>query len=436
MNAAFSSAESVEQRDASRPPSTPTKPRGGDGAGGHTTGPGAAPTTDVAILTGGADRPYTFGLATALMSKRMRFDLIGSDAVDGPEFHGTPWVNFLNLRGDQRTDASAMSKLTRVLLYYVRLVRYALTAKPKVFHILWNNKFEAFDRTLLTLYYKLLGKRIVLTVHNVNAGIRDGTDSFFNRLTLRTQYRLADHIFVHTEKMKGELLTDFAVPERAVSVIPFGINNAVPHTDLTPAEARRRLNISVDDKTLLFFGNIAPYKGLEFLVAAFPRLLAGDQRYRLIVAGRPRGSEAYWSALQGTMERDIDPQRIIQKIEFIPDEDTELYFKAADALVLPYTEIFQSGVLFLGYSFGLPVIAADVGSMKDDIVEGKTGFVFAKKDPVDLARVVEIYFASDLYHRLDQRRQEIRNYANERHSWDTVSRITRGVYQELLEKRR
>ena len=54
--------------------------------------------------------------------------------------------------------------------------------------------------------------------------------------------------------------------------------------------------------------------------------------------------------------------RVIERIEYVPDEETELYFKAADVLVLPYTRVFQSGVIFLGYSFGLPAIAADVGN--------------------------------------------------------------------------
>ena len=63
--------------------------------------------------------------------------------------------------------------------------------------------------------------------------------------------------------------------------------------------------------------------------------------------------------------------RVIAKIEYVPDEETELYFKAADVLILPYTHVFQSGVLFLGYSFGLPAIAADVGSLKEEIIEGR-----------------------------------------------------------------
>ena len=165
--------------------------------------PHRASDISVTLLTGGGDRPYAFGLATALISKRVALDLIGSDYLDFPEYHGRPGVRFLNLRGDQNTDVSLPKKVSRVLRYYAKLIGYAATAKPKIFHILWNNKIETFDRTLLMLYYKLLGKKIVLTVHNVNAGVRDSKDTLLNRLTLRIQYRLADHIFVHTGEDEG-----------------------------------------------------------------------------------------------------------------------------------------------------------------------------------------------------------------------------------------
>jgi len=138
----------------------------------------------VTLLTGGGDRPYAFGLATELMSKGAALDIIGSDELDCPEFHGKPGANFMNLRGDQRSDVSFLEKVFRLSTYYAKLIRYAAAAKSKIFHILWNNKFELFDRTLLMLYYKVLGKKIVLTVHNVNARKRDSKDTALNRLTL------------------------------------------------------------------------------------------------------------------------------------------------------------------------------------------------------------------------------------------------------------
>jgi glycosyltransferase involved in cell wall biosynthesis len=94
--------------------------------------------------------------------------------------------------------------------------------------------------------------------------------------------------------------------------------------------------------------------------------------------------------------------------------------------------VFQSGVLFLGYSFGLPAIAADVASLKNEIIEGKTGLVFRAQDPSDLASKVERYFNSELFHNLETRRAEIKEYANDRYSWSKVATITTAIYSRLL----
>jgi glycosyltransferase involved in cell wall biosynthesis len=388
--------------------------------------------SQISILTAGRDRPYALGLAAALTAAGAQFDFVGSDEVDSPELHTSVQVRFLNLRGDQSVEAGLLQKVFRVLAYYGRLLGYAATARPKVFHILWNNKFEVFDRTVLMLFYKMLGKKIVLTAHNVNAGARDANDSWLNRATLKFQYRRCDHIFLHTEKMKAELVGGFGIPETKASVIPFGINSTVPDTALTPAAARQRLGLGESEKVLLFFGNIAPYKGVEFLVDAFIAVAQGAGNYRLIIAGRPKGSEAYWAGVLEKINASPVRDRISLRIEFVPDEETEVYFKAADVLVLPYTHIFQSGVLFLGYNFGLPVIAADVGSLKDEIVEGRTGFIFKPRDAADLARVIENYFAGDLFARLKTSRQSIREFANERYSWSKVARLTMEVYARLM----
>lgn len=396
--------------------------------------PGTNHEIAVSLLTGGGDKPYVFGLATELSSKGVMLDLIASDELDSPEFRGIPRLNFLKLRGDQNPRVSLDKKVIRILGYYFKLIRYAATAKPKVFHILWNNKFLHFDRTLLTYYYKLLGKKVVLTVHNVNTEKRDNRDSAFNRFTLRIQYRLADHLFVHTEKMKQELIDEFRVQAGQISVIPLGINNFAPQTSLTSAEAKRRLGIRESDKAILFFGRITPYKGLEILVEAFQKSLSPEDNYRLLIAGRPEvASEAgYWYPIREALSEDVQKGRVLLRAEHIPDEETELYFKAADVLVLPYRGIYQSGILFLGFSFGLPALASDVGSLRDEILEGSTGFVFRPEDPVDLAMTIKNYFASDLYRDLSERRKEIQEFARKGHDWKDVGRITTGMYDRLL----
>jgi glycosyltransferase involved in cell wall biosynthesis len=227
--------------------------------------------------------------------------------------------------------------------------------------------------------------------------------------------------------------TGFGVAARDITVIPFGINDDVPNTKLTSSDARKRLGIRSNERTILFFGNIAPYKGLEVLARAFQELAARNDEYRLVVAGKVRaGCEEYVAATRQMIEA-MGRSRVIQRYEYIPDEETEVYLKAADVLVLPYREIFQSGVLFLAYSFGLPVIVTDVGSLREDVVEGKTGFVCRPDDADDLAAAIDAYFESDLFKNLEERRREIQEYAKERNSWAVVGEATCGVYRKLLE---
>src|SRR6185369_5709657 len=98
----------------------------------------------VGLLTGGDDKSYALGLTESLVARGVSVDFIGSDKLDGPELHNTPRIRFLNLRGDQRENVPRSRKAVRVLTYYVRLLKYAATAQPRIFHILWNNKFEWF----------------------------------------------------------------------------------------------------------------------------------------------------------------------------------------------------------------------------------------------------------------------------------------------------
>lgn len=398
--------------------------------------PDLQPRIELGLLTGGRDRHYAYGLAMALADRGVNLDVVGSDENDGPEMHATPNLRFLNFFGDQGSKAGFVKKLGKVLAYYERLIAYAARTQSGVLHILWNNKFERFDRTFLMLYYKICGKKIALTAHNVNREKRDAKDSLLNRMTLGMQYRLCDHVFVHTQRMKEELCQDFKVAPNAVTVIRYPMNYALPDTELTPAEAKRQLGLAKDERAVLFFGKVRPYKGIEHLLAAFKVLSASTPHtgsYRLILAGEPKkGSEEYLNELQDFITKNLLPEQVVLRFQFIPDEEMELYFKAADVMVLPYKEIFQSGVLFLSYSFGLPVIATDVGSFREDIVEGYSGFLCKPGDPADMARAIETYFTSDLFKNLRVRRQELKDYVNANHSWTAVAELTCQAYRQIL----
>jgi glycosyltransferase involved in cell wall biosynthesis len=85
--------------------------------------------------------------------------------------------------------------------------------------------------------------------------------------------------------------------------------------------------------------------------------------------------------------------------------------------------------------FGLPIVASDVGSLKEDIIAGRTGFLFQPLDAVSLVKCIETYFSSELYRELETRRQDIKDFAAKKYSWTTVSEITQSVYKKLLAQR-
>ncbi|MFO1478379.1 MAG: glycosyltransferase [Verrucomicrobiota bacterium] len=391
-----------------------------------------APRLHTVLITG--DEPhYQAGLVAGLAGQNMDLDVIGNDALGAFPAMRLPGVRFHALRGTLPPGSSLPAKLRHLVSYYWKLAAFAARTDARLVHIQWPYKLVFLDRTLWIVYLKLLGKKVVFTAHNVDQGARDGMQSRRNAFSLRFLYRNVHRVIVHTAKMKTQLTSHYGVDESRVSVIPHGVNMAVAETAMTRDEARRRLNLSGDDRVLLAFGLISPYKGLDTLVSALESLHRSDTRVTAVVAGRVKECQDYWRGVEEQIRRAGLEKRVLTVLRHIPDEEVEVYFKAADALVMPYRNIFQSGVLFLAYRFGLPVIATDVGSFGEDIIAGRTGFVCRPEDAGDLAAKIGQYFDSDLYRDLDRLRPGIRAHAEERYSWDKIGAQTARLYAEVLD---
>ena len=119
------------------------------------------------------------------------------------------------------------------------------------------------------------------------------------------------------------------------------------------------------------------------------------------------------------------------KFQFIPIDEVEMYFAAADCLVLPYKKIYQSGVIFLSYRFGLPIIATDVGSFREDIIDVVTGFICSPNNAEDMAAKLKIFFDSPLFRQQEQTRAHIIKFAEQKYSWANIGRQTYEVYTNL-----
>lgn len=158
---------------------------------------------------------------------------------------------------------------------------------------------------------------------------------------------------------------------------------------LDRTEALKNLGLDPDRKTLLFFGLIRDYKGLDILLEAFGML---DESYQLIVAGEPYGSfEKYLQIIDALPCKD----RISLNLQYIKDSQVKDYFSGSALCVLPYRTATQSGVGAVAFHFEVPMLVTNTGGLKETIADTGCGLMADKADPAQIKDMIERYFASE-----------------------------------------
>ncbi|HEY8613263.1 MAG TPA: glycosyltransferase [Roseomonas sp.] len=117
----------------------------------------------------------------------------------------------------------------------------------------------------------------------------------------------------------------------------------------------------------LFFGRLRAYKGLDLLRDAFAALRARHPGVTLRVVGEgdPEACAPGLAALPGVT---VEPR-------WVPDHEMPSLVAAARAVVLPYREASQSGVLPIALALGVPVVATPVGGLSAQLEHGTTGLL-------------------------------------------------------------
>jgi D-inositol-3-phosphate glycosyltransferase len=269
------------------------------------------------------------------------------------------------------------------------------------------------------------GVRIVITVHDVipfNAGAH-------TRMLYQQLYSRAHGLIVHARHNRRELLERFRLEAGRVAVIPHG--HYLPYTGenlLSRAAARAQLGVELDQPVLLFFGQIKAVKGLDILLRALPTIVAAHPRTVLLIAGQMWKDN--WVRYQTLIDDLGLADHVRARVAHIPDEEVATYYRAADAVVLPYRRIYQSGVLLMAWSYGRPVVASDVGGLGETVRHGETGLLVPPEIPGALASALsELLADPDSAERMGDagRRLVAKEYA-----WDVIAQLTAKLYDDVL----
>lgn len=227
---------------------------------------------------------------------------------------------------------------------------------------------------------KLLRKtKLIITCHNVFPHERFPMDRFLTKLVLRQ----ADGYVVQSHLDEKDLLTIKADADYVVT--PHPTYNAFRMKGMDREEARRILGIDSAVPMLLFFGFVREYKGLQYLLDALPEVRERFSDITLWVVGDfGDDKDRYLEQIERNHVQDS-----IRLVEgYVPDQEVEKYFAAADLVALPYVSATQSGIVQIAYGFEKPVVVTDVGGLPDVVRDGETGYVVPACDAHAIADAV------------------------------------------------
>lgn len=178
------------------------------------------------------------------------------------------------------------------------------------------------------------------------------------------------------------------------------------------SDALLKLKLEGDKKYLLFFGFVRDYKGLDLLLNAMADL---SDDIHLIIAGEVYGSfEKYNQVIDSLNLND----RVHLYDKYIADSEVSQYFSAADVCILPYKSATQSGITAIAHHFDLPIIATDVGGLKEGIDHGRTGYIVDRPDAHLIANSIKHSFSES---KLSEFAQNIHNEKAE-NTWENFAK--------------
>ena len=348
--------------------------------------------------------PYDHALASALARRGHDVTLLTAPFTHGevPEPEGYRREEIF-LRVSSRLVRRAPRSRARLVLKGLeyapsaaRLVRRVRALDPDVAHVQWLG-IPRYDLHWL----RRLRAPVVLTAHDVLPRRERNAAAWSEALAL------AERVIVQSERAVEQLAATGVPREKLVR-----IQHPVFESGLETAPPTGR--------TILFFGLIREYKGLDVLL----RALAEVPDARLVVAGDPLDPVEPLQRLAAGLGIG---DRVEWRLGFLPDEAIPRLMAEATLVALPYRKIDSSGVLATALGHGRPAVVTDVGGLPDAIREFGAGRVVPRDDPQALAAALRELLEADELANAYEGAQAARRAL----TWDAAAAAHEAVYREV-----
>ena len=314
-------------------------------------------------------------------------------------------------------------EVKRRLTWYnpITWIREALFTGADLLHAQWWSLPLAIMYGCICAGFKLRGKPVVFTVHNVLGHER----SRLFETASRWLFKLGDHFIVHTREGRRQMQVRYTIPGDRISVISHGSLDFHVNKRVNRDKVRQELNIEPRQNVILIFGAIRPYKGVDTALKAFSRVLLEVPDSTLMIAGKLWQK---WDPYQQLIDKSGITKAVRTYLDYIPSDEVYRYFEAADLVVLPYHQFSsQSGIGGTAISFRKPLIVTAVGGLPDLVPNPE--YIVPPNDPEVLARKI-IDCLTDRG-RLAAMAADAEKVAAE-NSWSSIAQKTCAIYDTLL----
>lgn len=295
-----------------------------------------------------------------------------------------------------------------------------------VFH--WNTKRELITTIIIfslqfiidIIFVRLLGVKIIWTVHNYLSH-----DTPFPRLELwvrRILSKLVNKIILLNQSTQDEIIKRYKTKVNKTCFIPHGHYRDAYEPLIEPIDAKRQLNLPLTGKIYLFLGSLRPYKGIENLLEIWKNNRKLLEEHTLVIAGKP-GNSVYGSKLNKIAS---ETKGIVIYPRFIKDNEINLFFSAADVVIIPFKKILNSGSLILAMSYNKPILAPRFKVVKE-VLCAADSLLYDPEDDNGLFAAIAKSTRIDL----ERLSKQVNNSCN-RLNWESIGDKTFNVYLTLL----
>jgi len=367
---------------------------------------------------GSSHHYYLYGQSIGLLNNKCEVRIYTNKETQNPNIPGLGFYTFFG------SIFSSKRKILSGIKYLLGSVHSILHARINgciIFH------FHVFHSDLFVLYNMILVKilfgRNVITIHDVHS-FKNKKDNIH---IVEFIYKLANIVITHNDFSKKEVLSLTDIKENKIKVIPHGNYNLFLELRYNKVESRQVLNIAQNKKVLLFFGMIKKVKGLEILLKALIKIKDYNPDIFLVIAGKAWNND--FTNYQQIIDKNNLQDYCLIHNNYISDEKLPYYYLSSDLVVLPYREIYQSGVLMMALSFEKAVLASNLKPNKEMIKDNHDGFLFETGDAESLADKIITIFSDKV--KLDTVSKNGAILAKEKYNWNDIGSQLTQAYQML-----